>query len=163
MGFAISMDATSPATRTAPKTRKADDAVEVASGTSGASFVAVQQWLHDLEFFASHPQGQRDGIIGRRLSDNAELADAPASAHVKRTAQESFEPEAFVLRRSMPWADTTGEGLMFVAFGRSLDAFVAQMRRMAGLDDGNRRCPLRLHAAADRKHVLVPAGSGGTS
>ena len=25
---------------------------------------------------------------------------------------------------------------MFVAFGRSLDAFVAQMRRMAGLDDG---------------------------
>ena len=115
---------------------KGDDAVDVASGSSGASFVAVQQWLHDLELFASHPQGRRDGIIGRRLSDNAELADAPASAHVKRTAQESFKPEAFVLRRSMPWADTTGEGLMFVAFGKSLDAFVAQMRRMAGLDDG---------------------------
>ncbi len=36
----------------------------------------------------------------------------------------------------MPWADASGEGLMFVAFGRSLDAFEVQLRRMAGLEDG---------------------------
>ena len=119
-----------------------DDAVDAAiwaqagPGLDGSSFVAVQQWRHDLDHFAALDQGTRDNIIGRRLSDNEELDDAPASAHVKRTAQESFDPEAFVLRRSMPWADAGGEGLMFVAFGKSLDAYEAQMRRMAGLEDG---------------------------
>ncbi len=115
---------------------RGDAAADVAFDRSGASFVAVQQWFHDLELFASHAPGERDDIIGRRLCDNAEIDDAPESAHVRRTAQESFEPDAFVLRRSMPWADTTGEGLMFVAFAGSFDPFVAQLRRMAGLDDG---------------------------
>ena len=75
-------------------------------------------------------------FIGRRLSDNEELEAAPISAHVKRTEQESFDPPAFVVRRSLPWADAGREGLMFVAFGKSLDAFEAQLRRMIGLEDG---------------------------
>ena len=103
---------------------------------SGSSFVAVQKWKHDLNAMAALSQQDQDNIIGRRQSDNLELANAPAFAHVKRTAQEDFEPEAFLLRRSMPWANETGEGLNFVAFGKSFDAFEAQMRRMAGLDDG---------------------------
>lgn len=102
----------------------------------GASFVAVQQWVHDLDRFAAMAPGERDHIIGRRLSDNEEMDAAPVSAHVKRTAQESFDPEAFVVRRSMPWADAGGEGLMFVAFGASLDAFEAQLGRMIGQEDG---------------------------
>lgn len=105
-------------------------------GLDGGSFVATQQWLHDLSHFESLAQDVRDNIIGRRLSDNEELDDAPASAHVKRTAQESFDPEAFIVRRSMPWADASGEGLMFVAFGKTLDAFEAQLRRMVGENDG---------------------------
>lgn len=105
-------------------------------GLDGASFVAVQQWLHDFAAFdALGPDGQ-DNAVGRRRSDNEELEDAPESAHVKRTAQESFEPEAFVLRRSMPWAMSNKAGLMYVAFGCSFDAFEAQMRRMAGHEDG---------------------------
>ena len=63
------------------------------------------------------PRGRATTHIGRRLSDNEELEDAPESAHVKRTAQESFDPEAFVLRRSMPWMTSMQAGLMFVAFG----------------------------------------------
>ena len=119
-----------------------DDAVNAAlvsgrgSGLDGSSFVAVQQWVHDFDVFESRPVAERDDIIGRRQSDNEELADAPESAHVKRTAQESFEPEAFVLRRSMPWADEFGAGLYFVAFGKSFDAFEAQLLRMIGADDG---------------------------
>ncbi len=105
-------------------------------GADGSSFVAVQQWMHDLDLFESMPSSERDDIIGRRQSDNEELAHAPESAHVKRTAQESFEPEAFVLRRSMPWADEFGAGLNFVAFGKSFDAFEAQLLRMIGADDG---------------------------
>ena len=41
-----------------------------------------------------------------------------------------------MLRRSMPWMMSMQAGLMFVAFGKSLDAFEAQMRRMAGQEDG---------------------------
>jgi putative iron-dependent peroxidase len=105
-------------------------------GLAGSSLVAVQQWVHDFAAFETMEPQAQDHVIGRRRSDNEELDDAPESAHVKRTAQESFTPEAFVLRRSMPWAAGTQAGLLFVAFGHSLDAFEAQMRRMAGLDDG---------------------------
>jgi porphyrinogen peroxidase len=107
-----------------------------AAGLAGSSFVAVQLWKHDLAHLETFSEEQRDHVIGRRRSDNEELEDAPPSAHVKRTAQESFDPEAFVLRRSMPWTDGLTEGLVFVAFGRSFDAFEAQLRRMVGLDDG---------------------------
>jgi putative iron-dependent peroxidase len=81
-------------------------------------------------------QRDQDNAVGRRRSDNQELSQAPASAHVKRTAQESFSPQAFVLRRSMPWTDGTRGGLNFVAFGHSFDAYEAQLKRMVGADDG---------------------------
>jgi len=106
------------------------------AGLRGGSFAAVQHWVHDLEHFEAMQPEECDDCIGRRRSDNEELDDAPESAHVKRTAQESFSPEAFVVRRSMPWADGMAGGLMFVAFGHSLDAFQAQLRRMVGLEDG---------------------------
>lgn len=103
----------------------------------GGSFVAVQQWQHDFDSFESMSAKDQDNAIGRRKTDNEELDDAPISAHVKRTAQESFEPEAFVLRRSMPWSEEQGDaGLLFVAFGKSFDAFEAQLRRMIGEEDG---------------------------
>jgi porphyrinogen peroxidase len=105
-------------------------------GLDGSSYVAVQQWVHDLDAFEALGDEERNHHIGRRLTDNEELEDAPQTAHVKRTAQESFEPQAFVLRRSMPWMLSMQAGLMFVAFGKSFDAFEAQMRRMAGRDDG---------------------------
>ncbi len=119
-----------------------DDAITAAivqgagKGMDGSSFVAVQLWVHDLDCFQGFSQDERDNTIGRRQSDNEELDDAPSSAHVKRTAQESFEPEAFILRRSMPWADATNQGLVFVAFGRSFDAFDALLQRMVGTEDG---------------------------
>ena len=106
------------------------------SGMDGSSFVAVQQWLHDFAAYQRMSEQQRDHCIGRRRNDNEELDDAPASAHVKRTAQESFTPEAFVLRRSMPWSDADKAGLIFVAFGKSTDAFAAQLQRMIGAEDG---------------------------
>jgi putative iron-dependent peroxidase len=106
------------------------------AGMDGSSFVAVQQWQHDFSAYQRMTGEQQDHCIGRRKSDNEELEEAPASAHVKRTAQESFAPEAFVLRRSMPWADADRAGLMFVAFGKSTIAFAAQLQRMVGAEDG---------------------------
>ena len=115
-------------------------AVALVSGAGaaldGSSFLATQTWFHDLNSLHCQPQAQQDDVFGRRLSDNSEFEQAPASAHVKRTAQESFEPEAWLLRRSMPWADPSGEGLVFVAFAASLEPFEAIARRMVGLEDG---------------------------
>lgn len=107
-----------------------------APGIAGSSFVAVQRWVHDLAHFESLSAQERDHVIGRARDSNEELADAPKSAHVKRSAQESFEPAAFMLRRSMPWGDLREHGLMFVAFGASLSPFERVLRRMAGLEDG---------------------------
>lgn len=111
-------------------------ALAVGEGIDGSSFVAVQRWQHDFNAFEAMAPVERDHCIGRRLEDNEELEDAPESAHVKRTAQEDFAPEAFVLRRSMPWVRGLHSGLVFVAFGHSLEAFEAQMQRMTGHDDG---------------------------
>jgi putative iron-dependent peroxidase len=112
-------------------------AVEVAFGTgAGATFVATQKWIHDLTSFERLSQQARNHVIGRDLETNEELADAPATAHVKRTAQESYDPPAFILRRSMPWGDVREHGLYFVAYGASLDPFERIARRMLGLEDG---------------------------
>ena len=101
----------------------------------GSSFVAVQQWLHDLNHFEELPEQQQDHVFGRSKSTNEELVDAPESAHVKRVEQEDFDPPAFVIRRSTPWIENQQSGLMFVSFSHSFDAFEMQLRRMVGLDD----------------------------
>ena len=104
---------------------------------------------------------QQDNAIGRRKRDNVELSSAPASAHVKRTAQESFAPEAFVLRRSMPWADEMDSGLVFVAFGKSFDAFEAQLRRMVGAEDGIADALFRFTRPVTGAHFWCPPVRAG--
>ena len=105
-------------------------------GLDDGSFVAVQRYVHDLDTFARLSAEARDNTFGRRLHTNEEIAEAPMAAHVKRAAQESFDPPAFMVRRSMPWSGVTEQGLYFVAYGESLDRFERVLRRMAGLEDG---------------------------
>ncbi len=121
---------------------KGDRAREVAivagagEGLDGGSFVAAQRWVHDLSRLDALAPAARDRLIGRSRASNEELADAPASAHVKRAAQESFEPPAFMLRRSMPYGGVGEHGLFFVAYGATFDPFERALRRMVGLEDG---------------------------
>ncbi|WP_180125126.1 Dyp-type peroxidase [Rhodoferax sp. BLA1] len=130
-------------------------------GLDGSSFMVVQQWRHNLDAFEAMSPEQQDHTVGRRRSDSEELDDAPESAHVKRTAQESFTPEAFVLRRSMPWVQGEQAGLVFVAFGRSFDAFEVQMRRMAGLDDGLVDAMFVISRPVTGAHFWCPPMLGG--
>ena len=119
-----------------------DDAFQAAivqnqgPGLDGSSFVVVQQWLHSFDQFDGMTTSEQDDAIGRHVSDNEEFDEAPDSAHVKRTAQESFSPEAFVLRRSMPWSEGVDAGLVFISFGHSFAAFEALFNRMLGKEDG---------------------------
>jgi porphyrinogen peroxidase len=116
---------------------KDDAAIEAAIRPDGSSFVAMQRYVHDLERFNANDAPSRDAIIGRRFDDNEEIPDAVATAHVKRSAQESFDPPAFMVRRSMPWGTLKEHGLVFVAFVENLDRFERVLHRMAGLDDGH--------------------------
>jgi len=121
---------------TGEKAEHAAFAHGMGDGVDGSSYVAVQQWVHNLDAFEALGDEEANQHFGRHRVTNEELDDSPEWAHVKRTAQESFEPEAFLLRRSMPWMLSMQAGLMFVAFGKSFDAFEAQMRRMSGAEDG---------------------------
>jgi putative iron-dependent peroxidase len=125
-------------------------------GLDGSTFVSVQRYVHDLVRFRRLAPGARDEVIGRRVSDNEEIADAPESAHVKRTEQESFEPSGFMLRRSMPWGGVGQSGLYFVAYGESLDRFERTLRRMAGLDDGRVDSLLRYTRALSGGYYWCP-------
>lgn len=121
-----------------PRDDKAINAAIIPTGKNmkGSSFVAVQRWVHDLNRFRSLPAKKRDAVMGRRLDTNEEIADAPESAHVKRSAQESYDPPAFMVRRSMPWATAHQQGLEFISYVESLDRYERVLRRMAGLEDG---------------------------
>jgi putative iron-dependent peroxidase len=122
-----------------PKAEAATDAAivsDAALAPEGSSFVAVQIWQHDLARFFAMSKQEQDNIVGRERDSNEEMEEAPAFSHVKRTAQESFDPVAFVVRRSMPWTEGPRSGLVFVAFGDTLDSYENQLKRMVGLDDG---------------------------
>jgi putative iron-dependent peroxidase len=63
-----------------PKEDVAVEAAIVLSGSlKGSSFVAVQQWEHDLNRFRSFSSKRRDGVMGRRIDTNEEIEDAPAA------------------------------------------------------------------------------------
>jgi putative iron-dependent peroxidase len=121
---------------------KGDDAIEAAfiqdkvKGLYGSTFVAVQKWKSDFDWLEGQSLQHKESIIGRSLEDDREFENNKPFAHVKRTAQESFDPEAFIVRRSMPWVKGMEGGLMFVSFSKTLDAFEVQLNRMCGLEDG---------------------------
>ena len=128
----------------------------------GGSVVAVQRWVHEMTVFHRMPRAEQDASIGRERDSNDELDDAPPSAHVKRAAQEDFDPAAFVVRRSMPWRDARGEGLVFIAFGASLAPFDAQLSRMCGEHDGVVDALFRFTRPVDGLVAwLPPRGAGG--
>lgn len=146
---------------------KGDAALEAAilahggEGMVGGSFVAVQRFVHDLARFQGLDADARDAVIGRRADTNEEISDAVATAHVKRTAQESFDPPAFMLRRSMPWGDVREHGLYFVAYVEALDRFERVLRRMAGLEDGQVDALLGITRATSGGYYFCPPMAGG--
>ena len=61
----------------------------------------------------------------------------------------------------MPWSETGGEGLMFVAFGANLDPFERQWRRMTGQDDGIVDALFRFSQARSGSYFWCPPVKDG--
>jgi putative iron-dependent peroxidase len=120
-----------------PTGADAEEAALVAEGARAqGSFVLVQRWWHDMNALARMKPRAKSAAVGRDWQSNEELTDAPPSAHVKRTAQEDFDPPSFLVRRSMAWGGPSGAGLYFIAYTRDLDTVERHLSRMAGLNDG---------------------------
>ncbi|MBK2125446.1 Dyp-type peroxidase [Fangia hongkongensis] len=103
----------------------------------GSSFWALQKWRHNFNWLDKASQQAKEEIIGRSLTDNHEFEHKAAFSHIERTEQESFDPEAFMWRKSMPWYNDALEGgLMFSCFATSFRAFKVQLNRMCGNEDG---------------------------
>jgi len=102
---------------------------------AGSSFALVQRWLHFRDRFHGLSQSDRDNVIGRSVETDEELESAPAAAHIRRTEQESYAPQAFIYRRSMPWGDGRRHGLQFIAFMNNLSKADRMLDRMIGADD----------------------------
>ncbi|TNF67756.1 MAG: Dyp-type peroxidase [Gammaproteobacteria bacterium] len=116
-----------------------NDITLTAIADHGASYWSLQKWQHDFSKLNRMQRNEKERLIGRSLEDNHEFDDNEPQAHVKRTGQESFEPEAFLWRRSMPWIEQSNQtligGLMFSSFAASFYPFDAQFNRMVGNED----------------------------
>lgn len=133
------------------------------AGPGGGSFVAVQRYLHDLERFGGLEPGACDAVIGRRRHTNEENPDTVASAHVRRSAQGSFDPPAFMLRRSTPWGSVGEHGPVLRRVRR-----VARPLRARAPPDGRPRRrrgrrPAVVHPRHPRRLLLLPAARGRPS
>lgn len=124
---------------------------------AGSTFAAVQSWQHQLDALAAHPPARRDQLIGRTADSDEELADAPPSAHVKRTAQEDFDPPTFLVRRSMPWGGVEAHGLLFLAYSVDPAGFDRMLGRMLGEEDGVVDDLFTFSRVLDGGHYWCPA------
>jgi putative iron-dependent peroxidase len=125
-------------------------------GVRGGSFALVQRWVHDLAALEALGREGRNRVIGRDRDTNQELPNAPPSAHIRRTAQEDFDPPAFMLRRSMPYGGVREHGLQFLAFGASLDRFERMLARMNGDEDGVPDALFTFSSAATSGYYFCP-------
>lgn len=122
-----------------PRATEARSVALIPEGQPGAggSFVLSQQWVHELERFAQLGVAEQEHIIGRSKADSIELADAPETAHIRRTDVKVDGNALKIYRRSAPWGNMRENGLYFLAFSRELIRFAIQLDRMFGLaEDG---------------------------
>ncbi|MDE4955444.1 peroxidase, partial [Francisella tularensis subsp. holarctica] len=62
--------------------------------------------------------------LGRSVAASPHCESVPEFAHVKRSAKENFNPEAQMLRKSMPWSDgQLNGGFVLSGFAPSLRSF----------------------------------------
>jgi putative iron-dependent peroxidase len=128
---------------------------------AGGSFALVQRFVHRHAAFSALPASRQALVMGRERESDEEIAAAPLSAHVKRTAQEDYAPAAFLWRRSMPWGTPLRHGLQFIAFMADLGRADRMLRRMAGLEDGIADALLDYTAAETGAYYYCPALRAG--
>ena len=84
------------------------------------------------------PLQHRCALAGGRVHDDAPLGLAiPMDAHVRR-AHASFNQGQRIFRRGYSYADADDDGLIFISYQKSIDAFVGLQRSLDKSDALNR-------------------------
>jgi len=122
---------------------------------AGGTILVVRRLKLDARGFRSKPVGEREAVIGRRLSDGAPLSGGkpddqvdlraktpegeflvPAASHA-RAAHPSFTGSPLMLRRSYSFendGDTADSGLVFMSYQNDLATFVKTQQRLDEVD-----------------------------
>lgn len=127
---------------------------------AGGSFVSIQRYVHDLSKWSHVPVPEQEKIIGRTKEDDLELDDdvKPASAHIARVVIEEGGEELQVLRQSLPYGNTSEQGLYFVAYGATPGPFRRMLKRMVVRDkDGTYDHMLQYTKAVTGASFFVPS------
>ena len=102
---------------------------------AGSCIVLLQQWRHNMEAFDELDEAAQERVIGRTKMESQELegADMPADSHVARTElHDDSGAELPIFRRSVPYGNVGGHGLMFVGFAREQKRLDRMLLNMAG-------------------------------
>lgn len=104
----------------------------------GGSHVLVMRWIHDLDTFHALPVGEQERVIGRTKSDSTALPkeQRQRAGHAKHVAEEHFDEEMQIYRRSVPYGTIAEHGLYFVAFSSKRGRFDHMLGKMFGVADG---------------------------
>ena len=92
---------------------------------------AIDQGLSNLETAIAYAKITKVKRLAKIASCSAIAQSVGVSYKI-----DSFDPPAFMVRRSMPWGTVKEHGLYFVAYGASLDAYERALTRMVGAEDG---------------------------
>ncbi|MBG6055640.1 dye decolorizing peroxidase [Salinibacterium sp. CAN_S4] len=130
-----------------------DRGVWVTSGPlAGGTVCVIRRLAIDTTRFRTLDIGEREGVIGRTLTDGAPLSGGgpddqidlnsktpegefivPAHAHA-RAAHPSFTGSELMLRRSYSYDNGVDSGLVFISFQNDLRTFVATQQRLDEMD-----------------------------
>jgi len=101
---------------------------------AGGSYAYTQRYVHDLARWATLPDQEQEGIVGRRKRDSVELSDAkkPPTAHIARAVIEENGKELEIVRHSFPYGTVSEAGLFFICYTRDLRIPDLMLSRIMG-------------------------------
>ena len=128
---------------------------------AGGSYMHLQRYEHSLKRWNQTPVSAQEQIIGRTKEDNVEFpsGDKSPHAHTKRTSIKDAEGSSIeIYRQSMPYGDSTRQGLMFISMSASAEPFRLMLHSMVFGDEQGRADDLLLFTRAMTGHSLfVPS------
>ena len=109
------------------------------SDFAGGSYLHIQRYRHNMKLWNMLKEKAQEDVFGRTKVENIEYAsaDKPLTAHTKRTALKDDDGNSIeILRQSMPYGDMKTQGLFFVSYCHSPEAFTIMLKSMIQ-GDGN--------------------------
>lgn len=109
--------------------------IEKGEDFAGGSYLHVQRYRHHLNRWENLPTEQQELIIGRTKMDDIEMEkdEMPVTSHVHRSNVKDSHGKGYeLMRQSMPYGDSTTQGLLFISYCAQPDNFEIILASMVG-------------------------------